>query len=107
MLHISRSAYYKWASGKKSTREQENEEIAKLVAEINRDHARVLSASDKSWESCAAQFQEARFILRGLFSREILEESEVHRCTTDLMPFWRRNATSSGWTPWKKCHSVD
>ena len=37
MLHISRSAYYKWATGRKSTREQENEEIAQLVEQIYRD----------------------------------------------------------------------
>lgn len=37
LLQISRSAYYKWASGKKSTREQENEEIAQLIEQIYRD----------------------------------------------------------------------
>lgn len=37
LLHISRSAYYKWATGRKSNREQENEEIAQLVEQIYRD----------------------------------------------------------------------
>ena len=35
ILHVSRSAYYKWASGKKSARQQENEEIAALVEQIH------------------------------------------------------------------------
>lgn len=43
MLQISRSAYYKWASGRKSAREQENEEIARLVEHIYRE------SSDKGY----------------------------------------------------------
>ncbi len=35
MLQISRSAYYKWASGKKGPRQRENEEIAELVEQIH------------------------------------------------------------------------
>ncbi len=35
ILCVSRSAYYKWASGKKSARQQENEEIAALVEQIH------------------------------------------------------------------------
>ncbi len=37
ILHVSRSAYYRWTSGKKSTRQQENEEIAELIEQIHRD----------------------------------------------------------------------
>ena len=37
VLHISRSAYYKWASGKKSSRERENEEISRVIEEIYRE----------------------------------------------------------------------
>lgn len=35
MLHVSRAAYYKWLSGKKSARTEENERIVALVEEIH------------------------------------------------------------------------
>ena len=35
LLHVSRAAYYKWLSGKKSSRTVENEHIAALVEEIH------------------------------------------------------------------------
>lgn len=35
VLHVSRSAYYRWASGKKSKRRQANEQIAESVEEIH------------------------------------------------------------------------
>ena len=38
ILHVSRSAYYKWASGKKSVRQQENEKIAELVEQIHTEY---------------------------------------------------------------------
>ena len=36
-LRVSRSAYYKWTSGKKSIRQQENERIAELAEEIHNE----------------------------------------------------------------------
>lgn len=35
MLHVSRNAYYKWLSGKKSVRQLENEHIAELAEKIH------------------------------------------------------------------------
>ena len=35
ILGVSRAAYYRWMSGKKCTREQENEKIAELVEQIH------------------------------------------------------------------------
>lgn len=35
ILHVSRSAYYKWLNGKPSARQTENERIAELVEEIH------------------------------------------------------------------------
>lgn len=37
-LHVARSAYYKWASGKMSRRSAENEEIARKVENIHAEH---------------------------------------------------------------------
>jgi len=37
LLHVSRSAYYKWASGKTGDRIRENEAIAKLVEKIHNE----------------------------------------------------------------------
>ena len=37
MLHISRSAYYKWNSGKLSPRQKENEEIADKLEQMHMD----------------------------------------------------------------------
>ncbi len=37
ILHVSRSAYYKWASGKKSRREVENAELAEKVEQIHKE----------------------------------------------------------------------
>lgn len=38
LLHVARSAYHKWATGKKSRRTAENEEIAKKVEEIHAEN---------------------------------------------------------------------
>lgn len=38
LLHIARSAYHKWASGKVSSRTAENEELAKKVERIHMKH---------------------------------------------------------------------
>ena len=38
MLHIARSAYHKWASGKTSPRAAENEDLAKKVEQIHTEH---------------------------------------------------------------------
>ena len=35
LLHISRAAYHRWASGKQSARTQENERIAEIVEQIH------------------------------------------------------------------------
>lgn len=35
ILHVSRSAYHKWASGKQSAREVENEQLAKIIEQIH------------------------------------------------------------------------
>lgn len=35
ILHISRNAYYRWFSGKKSYRQQENEQIAEIAEKIH------------------------------------------------------------------------
>ncbi len=37
MLHVSRSAYHKWLSGKESQRTKENKELAKIIEEIHND----------------------------------------------------------------------
>ena len=37
-MRVSRSAYYKWISGKKSLRQQENERIAELAEKIHNDN---------------------------------------------------------------------
>ena len=37
MLHIARSAYYKWNSGKLSPRQKENEEIAEKLEHMHMD----------------------------------------------------------------------
>jgi len=37
ILHISRSAYYRWLSGKKSRRQRENEQIAELAEQIHNE----------------------------------------------------------------------
>ena len=38
ILGVSRAAYYRWLSGKKCTREQENEKIAELVEQIHTEN---------------------------------------------------------------------
>ena len=38
ILHVSRSAYYKWASGKASPRERRNRELAGVVEQIHAEH---------------------------------------------------------------------
>ena len=38
MLGISRAAYYRWLSGKKCTRELENEKIAEIMEQIHTDN---------------------------------------------------------------------
>ena len=38
ILGVSRAAYYRWLSGKKCAREQENEEIAELVEQIHTEN---------------------------------------------------------------------
>ena len=43
ILHISRNAYYRWLSGKKSRRQQENEQIGEIVEEIHTE------SSDKGY----------------------------------------------------------
>ena len=35
ILGVSRAAYYRWLSGKKCNREQENEKIAEIVEQIH------------------------------------------------------------------------
>ena len=35
ILHVSRNAYYRWLSGKKSARQKENEKIAEIVEQIH------------------------------------------------------------------------
>ena len=37
ILHISRNAYYRWASGKKSSRQEENEKIAGIAEQIHNE----------------------------------------------------------------------
>ena len=43
ILHISRNAYYRWLSGKKSRRQQENERIGEIAEKIHAE------SSDKGY----------------------------------------------------------
>lgn len=57
LLHISRSAYHKWASGKLSNRTAENEQLAEKIEQIHQEspdkgYRRIRDELDHAWAPC-------------------------------------------------------
>ena len=60
MFGVSRAAYYRWLSGKKSNRELENEKIAELMEPPRKERFRKYKAGISAWSFCIGVLQ--RFI---------------------------------------------